>query len=204
MQRPEGQLERPGPNFAGHYIIVEIGCGSPCVVMAIVDALTGRIYNPPMSEGLAVPHLGGGPWLPAVEFRLDSSLTIMRPCPNRGPVDDHYFLWKDNQWQLIRRIQHAQPRSDPFCDPGMGAVAGDASVISQNLKAATGSMRVERRAVDGRPGASRRLLVIHLTHKIDQGCCAAGAGLVGWSKAEQILAVGAIETKSSNASCQVG
>ena len=28
-----------GPNFAGHYTVVEWGCGSNCVVFAVVDSL---------------------------------------------------------------------------------------------------------------------------------------------------------------------
>ncbi len=110
VERPQGEVEHPGPNFAGHYIIVEIGCGSPCIMMAIVDALTGRIYNSPMASGLQMSWLGGGPWLPEVEFRLNSNLIIMRPCPNlaKEPVYDHYFLWQNNQWKLVGRIPHAE------------------------------------------------------------------------------------------------
>lgn len=32
-----------GPNFAGHYTIVTWGCGSPCQISAVVDAITGNI-----------------------------------------------------------------------------------------------------------------------------------------------------------------
>src|ERR1700722_6281073 len=34
--------EQAGPNFAGHYIVITWGCGSPCGMMAIEDALTGK------------------------------------------------------------------------------------------------------------------------------------------------------------------
>lgn len=37
--------ERKGPNFAGHYTVVEWGCGSNCVSFAIVDAVNGRVYD---------------------------------------------------------------------------------------------------------------------------------------------------------------
>jgi hypothetical protein len=42
----EGAKE--GPNFAGHYTVVEWGCGSPCWQFAIIDARTGQIllYDP--------------------------------------------------------------------------------------------------------------------------------------------------------------
>ncbi len=34
-----------GPNFAGHYTVVEWGCGSNCVVYAVVDSITGSVYD---------------------------------------------------------------------------------------------------------------------------------------------------------------
>ncbi len=53
------EFRRPGPNFAGQYIIVNFGCGetqSLCLGAAIVDAKTGRVYRPP------TPQIGGVPW----------------------------------------------------------------------------------------------------------------------------------------------
>src|SRR5258708_7231292 len=35
-----------GPNFAGHYTIVVIGCGTSCARIAVVDARTGRVFFP--------------------------------------------------------------------------------------------------------------------------------------------------------------
>jgi hypothetical protein len=34
------EQERPGPNFAGHYIVIQWGCGTDCLKMAVVDAKT--------------------------------------------------------------------------------------------------------------------------------------------------------------------
>lgn len=105
-------IEQPGPNFAGHYIIVSWYCGLPCELNAIVDAVTGRIYGPPFSEGLALPVITrGGPehpqWEQAiVEFRLNSKLMILDANPG-FPKDQiiyrHYFLWENNRWTLLRR-----------------------------------------------------------------------------------------------------
>lgn len=42
-----------GPNFAGHFTVVEWGCGSDCIVFAIVDATTGKVYEtgmPPVND----------------------------------------------------------------------------------------------------------------------------------------------------------
>jgi len=38
---------KKGPNFAGHYTIVEWGCGSGCLSIAIVDAATGMVWDDP-------------------------------------------------------------------------------------------------------------------------------------------------------------
>src|SRR5689334_17214179 len=63
-----------GPNCAGHYTVVDWGCGTACGVYVIVDARTGKIYEPPeIPRGI---ELGvAGP-----EFRLDSTLMVVASC----------------------------------------------------------------------------------------------------------------------------
>jgi hypothetical protein len=56
-----------GPNFAGHYTVVQWGCGSPCQSFAIVDARTGRVT------------FGNGSLTVGAEYRLDSRLLIEDP-----------------------------------------------------------------------------------------------------------------------------
>jgi len=53
-----------GPNFAGHYTVVEIGCGTACQNQVIVDLHTGRIVAWEATETGA-------------SYRLDSSLLIL-------------------------------------------------------------------------------------------------------------------------------
>ena len=43
--------EQAGPNFAGHYFVIQWGCGTSCLMMVIVDALTGKIYYLPLGIG---------------------------------------------------------------------------------------------------------------------------------------------------------
>jgi hypothetical protein len=58
--------ERKGPNFAGHIIAVQWGCGTGCRAMVFVDAHTGEIYDPPLSIGrlfdqrIGLPMFEGG------------------------------------------------------------------------------------------------------------------------------------------------
>jgi hypothetical protein len=107
------EQNRPGPNFAGHYIVIVWGCGAPCLMMAICDARTGAVYNPPLSwtGGMALPLLV----LPRslgrdadFEFLQNSRLMIINATPHAERRDagsyTFYFLWKDDQWKLLRRV----------------------------------------------------------------------------------------------------
>src|SRR5437867_8720028 len=63
---------KKGPDFAGHYTLVRIGCGTSCVMVALVDAVNGRVYFP---RGLHMVQWGGWwhePYGP--EYRLSSRL----------------------------------------------------------------------------------------------------------------------------------
>lgn len=106
--------ERPGPNFAGRYIIVRWGCGSPCIQMAVVDAGTGIVYSPPITangSGFVLPllTLGNRVSRPAeVDFRLSSRLMMVGATPvqsERHPSYEYYFLFEENRWKLLRRIR---------------------------------------------------------------------------------------------------
>ena len=39
---------RSGPNFAGHFRIVPIGCGADCVNFVMGDVITGKLYDFPI------------------------------------------------------------------------------------------------------------------------------------------------------------
>jgi hypothetical protein len=64
---------RERPNFAGHYIVTAWGCGTGCLVGALIDARTGRVYWFPFP--VAQNYETDENFRP-VEFRLDSRLII--------------------------------------------------------------------------------------------------------------------------------
>jgi len=114
--------EQKGPNFAGNLIVIQWGCGSPCMRMAVVDAQTGEVHCPPISfegigkNGFDLPLLTRDqnvPQNPEVEFRLNSGLMIIRATPNSNQSGSHrsytyYFLWRQNGWALLRSIPLAK------------------------------------------------------------------------------------------------
>jgi hypothetical protein len=113
----EGKEDVAGPNFAGHYIIVQWGCGSPCIMMVVVDASTGDVLPPPISAGsggasaLTLPLLVTGdsaPWPAKIEFHLNSRLLIakatsdMKRLPSSSYI--YYFLLERNEWHLLSKV----------------------------------------------------------------------------------------------------
>lgn len=111
--------ERPGPNFAGRYYIITWGCGSPCLMAAIVDGKTGRVFPPPFHHGPGHSYFQV-PWAfpmgPALDYRLNSRLLIANICENTETArvgkqigfqskdcGAHYFLMDDSGLRLLRR-----------------------------------------------------------------------------------------------------
>lgn len=98
--------ERAGPNFAGHYTVIRWGCGSDCLMMAVVDAETGTVYSPPLSGA------GTDFFVPMdimsdreIDFRLDSTLMVLRNAcrKDRTECGIYYFKWKDHHFNLEQR-----------------------------------------------------------------------------------------------------
>lgn len=97
------EMKGPGPNFAGRYVVVKWGCGTDCGEMAIVDATTGHIYQPPFAQ-----KRDGYFWYPTrfsmpPQYRLDSRLFIMPNicADNVADCGTYYFVWEDNRWRQV-------------------------------------------------------------------------------------------------------
>lgn len=99
----------PGPNFAGHYVIVAWGCGSPCLMAAIVDLKTGRVFPPPFHHGPGGSYFHV-PWAfpmdPPLSYRLDSRLLIANICEagESQKCGAHYFVMAEGGPRLIRTV----------------------------------------------------------------------------------------------------
>lgn len=75
--RIRGDYKKNGLNFAGHYSFIQWGCGSPCQMSAIVDILTGKVYDGPTAAK-------------GYEFNKDSRMIIVNP-----PDKDGYYYASD-------------------------------------------------------------------------------------------------------------
>jgi hypothetical protein len=91
---------KAGPNFSGHYAVVDWGCGTSCGIFVSVDSLSGKIYEP---HELSNVELGlNGP-----VYRINSNLLVLANCPD--PVVYGYkdcvrkfYNWNGHKLVLLR------------------------------------------------------------------------------------------------------
>lgn len=87
-------------NFAGHYKLVQIGCGTSCQISFIIDAKNGNVYGGPDTA------LGA-------DFKKDSKLIIANPdVPDGFYIDNletEYYLWDNNKLVKLPLKPAAKP-----------------------------------------------------------------------------------------------
>jgi hypothetical protein len=93
---------RRGVTFAGHFTIVEIGCGTSCVSLGIIDRVSGRVFFP--SEFIAMSFVGLDE-RPGFQYRKDSRLIV--GCGDPGEKDCpacRYYEWTGTSAKLIATL----------------------------------------------------------------------------------------------------
>lgn len=96
------------PNFAGHYIVTAWGCGAQCLLPAIIDAKTGKVYFP-----FTVCCWGSDVDDP-LAYRLDSKLFIVNGSRNEEAVGGlYYYTWQNNKLTLIQTEKAGPDKASP-------------------------------------------------------------------------------------------
>lgn len=82
-------------NFAGHYVVTTWSCGSTCLLGAVIDAKTGRVFwwDVELNWDAEKP----------VEYRSDSGLIILSGC-RRDNTGKHYFKIKNGRFVHLRSV----------------------------------------------------------------------------------------------------
>jgi hypothetical protein len=93
-----------GVNFAGHYRIIELGCGPGCERVAVIDVESGKVYEPwgsiPSSEfyiGLHVKNDKTG-----LFYEIGSKLLVARGCIQSGYCAAFYYEWTVSAFKLLQ------------------------------------------------------------------------------------------------------
>jgi len=98
-----------GVNFAGHYTIVQWGCGTACLQVAFIDAKTGAVFFPRELNGFGVWFWGGND--DALRFKPDSRLLVMSGFPaSEGSKDEpksglYYYEWTGGRLRLVKLVE---------------------------------------------------------------------------------------------------
>lgn len=90
-----------GPNFAGAYTLVRIGCGSGCSYLALIDARDGKVFFP---KALSTVHEAGWWKHPAGPvFNLSSRLLVVYGQANSEEAEYgiSYFEWTGSDFKLV-------------------------------------------------------------------------------------------------------
>jgi hypothetical protein len=109
------------PNFAGHYILATWGCGTSCMEIAVIDAITGKVIHPVGARTNSIEDVDpevleeGKPGdrradFGALHYRADSRLLILFGTPD-GRAENKgisYFVWEDDSLRRIRLVRKAR------------------------------------------------------------------------------------------------
>jgi|RhiMetdeSRZDD1v2_1073273.scaffolds.fasta_scaffold1894145_1 hypothetical protein len=92
------------PNFAGHYILTSWGCGTECVMGAVIDAKTGKVYWWDFST--CCWGTGTDDKFNPIEFRPDSRLIVFSGQRNEKDGDDgaHFYRFDNGRFVHIRSV----------------------------------------------------------------------------------------------------
>lgn len=85
---------KEGPNFAGHYSVIQIGCGTGCSWVYIADNRTGRVFE--------FPRGGEDHFMLALTFELESALLVARWADfDNDECVLEFFEWNGSEPALI-------------------------------------------------------------------------------------------------------
>lgn len=83
------------PNFAGHYTVVEWGCGSNCIVFAVIDAVSGKVYDS------AMPAINDE-YPCGLLYRSKSKLFVVEKSRNpNGDCKAEFYTWDGSRFIAV-------------------------------------------------------------------------------------------------------
>jgi hypothetical protein len=96
----EAAVEKP--NFAGHYILTEWGCGAGCVMGAVIDANSGHVYWLPHT--ICCWSFDVDDKFEPIDYRMDSRLIIFSGERNEKEGDDgvHFYEFNDGKFVHLK------------------------------------------------------------------------------------------------------
>lgn len=91
--------------FAGHYTVPAWGCGSGCSEFAIVDSITGKVYD--------CPYVGDYPYqmIDRLQYHPNSRLFKINGCPNESDCGFYDYEMVEGKGLHLLRKQLLPPKN---------------------------------------------------------------------------------------------
>jgi serine/threonine protein kinase len=93
-------------NFGGHFIVTAWGCGTGCLMGAVIDAISGKVYMIPFS--VSGWDIVDGEFKPVddnfqpIEYRLNSNLIVFSGYLNEKDVNGaHFYKFENGQFVFL-------------------------------------------------------------------------------------------------------
>lgn len=99
---------KTGPDFAGHFTMIMIGCGAGSVCPAIADTLTGKVYFPPEIRTVSVLMVDAE-GVESMNYRRDSRLLIIAGKTNEDSKSAglRRYVWENGRLRLLNFVRAA-------------------------------------------------------------------------------------------------
>ena len=143
-------------NFAGHYQLVQWGCGTECSAGALIDALNGQVTFLPtvVTQGMEAAMDAK---FKAIEFRANSRLIVFSGQINEtGVLGTHFDLWNGSGFQELLTLPFVPPATEAQQQPVGGGMVLPLKAHSQESAPpgiSPGRIQTNKRL----PGEARRI-----------------------------------------------
>ena len=98
------EAARERPNFAGRYILTTWGCGTSCVMGAVIDAQSGRVTFLPATVCCWSTSVDDG--FRPVEARSTSRLIVLSGLlDEKGTMGSHFFIFDGHSFTRLTTIE---------------------------------------------------------------------------------------------------
>ena len=98
------EASKEKPNFAGRYILTAWGCGTSCLMGAVIDAKTGRVHW--WNFTICCWTSTDDNFKP-IEFRLNSKLIVFSGARNEKEGDEgaHFYKFENGRFVHLRSFR---------------------------------------------------------------------------------------------------
>ena len=93
-------------NFAGRYILGSFGCGAECLVIAVIDAKTGKVFNVPFTVCCWFDSESPEPVEEPFQFKINSKLIVFHGLLNEDEkrFGTYFYEFENGKFTEIKYI----------------------------------------------------------------------------------------------------